>query len=212
MRVLRVGIQASAFVLGFTVLSVAPAAAQDDVAAIPDIRPSVSPISLTAHVRVLASSDWTSSRSKQQELLLEIAAWLSAEFELPVTATVPRISIVSQKRIAGLRFRDLPSDRWGASNDDILAVYDDEARTVYLPEGWTGKSPAEFSVLVHEMVHHIQNEAGQKFDCPAEREKMAFDAQERWLAMFGRDLETEFEIDPLTRLVRTNCLMMQPAN
>jgi hypothetical protein len=31
-------------------------------------------------------------------------------------------------------------------------------------------------------------------------------AQRAWLALFGRTLEQEFDIDPMTVLVRTNCL------
>ncbi|WP_428843149.1 DUF6647 family protein [Sinorhizobium terangae] len=115
----------------------------------------------------------------------------------------------------GLRYRKGPSDRWtgGPAHLDtlgerpsVVAVYDDEARTVYLPDGWTGKTPGELSVLVHEMVHHIQNVGGLKFACPEEREKTAFEAQKRWLGSFGSDLETEFGLDPFTVLVRTNCL------
>jgi hypothetical protein len=30
-------------------------------------------------------------------------------------------------------------------------------------------------------------------------------AQERWLTMFGRNLAMDFELDPLTILVRTSC-------
>ena len=55
------------------------------------------------------------------------------------------------------------------------------------------------------MVHHLQHEAGSKHACPEERERDAFAAQERWLAEFGTNLATEFEIDPFTLLVRTNC-------
>ncbi len=77
------------------------------------------------------------------------------------------------------------------------------ARMIFLPEGWSEKTPSELS---HKMVHHIQNMAGLKFACPEEREKMAFEAQERWLALFGRTLQTEFGLDPFTLLVRTNCL------
>jgi hypothetical protein len=56
------------------------------------------------------------------------------------------------------------------------------------------------------MVHHLQNVAGLKFACHEAREKQAFAAQQQWLALFGKDLATEFGIDPFTLLVRTNCL------
>ena len=68
-----------------------------------------------------------------------------------------------------------------------------------------GRPPAEVSVLVHELVHHLQNVSRMKFTCPQEREKDAYAAQHAWLALFGRTLEQEFEIDPMTVLVRTNC-------
>ncbi len=89
---------------------------------------------------------------------------------------------------------------------DTLAVYDEATRTIYLPEGWRGASPAEVSVLVHEMVHHLQSLARVKFECPQEREKIAYMAQDRWLGLSGRSLEREFGIDPFTRLVRTGCM------
>ena len=84
-----------------------------------------------------------------------------------------------------------------------MAVYDDATNKVYLPEGWAGDTPAELSVLVHEMVHHLQNRGKRKFECPREREKLADEAQERWLHLFGGDLSRHFEINPFTRLAMT---------
>jgi hypothetical protein len=89
---------------------------------------------------------------------------------------------------------------------NIVALYDREKKTIYLPEGWTGRTPAELSVLVHEMVHHLQNLSGERYECPAAMEKPAYKAQAKWLEQFDRTLEGEFELDGLTLLVRTNCL------
>ena len=55
------------------------------------------------------------------------------------------------------------------------------------------------------MAHHLQHEAGSKDACPEARERDALAVQERWLTEFATNLETEFEIDPFTLLVRTNC-------
>lgn len=89
---------------------------------------------------------------------------------------------------------------------DIVAVYDDLKRTIYLPEAWTGVTPAEQSLLVHEMVHHMQNVGNLKYECPDAREKLAFSAQEQWLQLFDQTLAGEFGLDPFTLLVRTSCL------
>ena len=77
-------------------------------------------------------------------------------------------------------------------SSDILALYSNESKTIYLMDGWTGKTPAELSILVHEMVHHLQNVGQLKFACSQEREELAYKAQDDWLHLFGRDLEPTF--------------------
>ena len=91
------------------------------------------------------------------------------------------------------------------SEGDTVAVYSDSARTIYLAENWTGGTPAELSVLVHEMVHHLQNLAGLKYECAQAREKLAYTAQERWLALFGHDLAQDFVLDGFSLLAKTKC-------
>jgi hypothetical protein len=88
---------------------------------------------------------------------------------------------------------------------EIAALYEDASRTIYLPEGWTGRTPSEVSVLVHEMVHHLQNLGGLRYACAEAREKPAYLAQQKWLALSGRDLFEEFDMDPMTLIVRTAC-------
>jgi Domain of unknown function (DUF6647) len=151
----------------------------------------------------------------RDDLLSAIGTWLSLEFDLTGVHRQPRIEIVPAARLAVLRFPGLLADAQPnlAAPDaaatqaarDTLAVYSDASETIYLPEGWTGGTPAELSVLVHEMVHHAQNLLGLKYGCPQEREQLAYLAQERWLGLFGRSLESEFELDPMTLLVRTKC-------
>ena len=88
---------------------------------------------------------------------------------------------------------------------EVVALYNDDTKTVYLPDGWTGHTPAELSVLVHEMVHHFQNIAGIRYECPMGREKLAYLAQSQWLSLSGLTLESEFGIDAMTVLVNTTC-------
>lgn len=102
-------------------------------------------------------------------LLDMLMSWLAANFGLPATGERPRVELVPGVRLAALRYRGLVSDRLPhvPSGDGPLgdlqavhAVYDDERRTIYLREDWQGETPAEISVLVHEMVHHLQKRPG----------------------------------------------------
>jgi hypothetical protein len=137
-------------------------------------------------------------------LLTTIALWLTANFALPATSAHPRIAIVPPTEIAARHY--CPSSQAAPSGSgQIVAVYDGAQATIYLPTGWTGGTPAELSVLVHELVHHLQKMANLAYECPAAREELAYAAQEKWLNLFGRSLASEFELDPFTVKARTVC-------
>ncbi len=150
-------------------------------------------------------------------LLTEIVTWLSTNFDLPAIHDHPSVEFAPPSKIAAMRYKGALPPTW--RDDDIrhpatqgdylrnvIAIYNDDTRTIFLSEGWTGTGLAGLSVLVHEMVHHLQNLAGMKFECPAARERVAYLAQGDWLKQFGHDLEAEFEIDLLTLLVKTSCM------
>jgi len=134
-------------------------------------------------------------------LLETITLWLSLNFDLPTSEQAPRLATLPEA--------DLVTRRYGpevqVAPGQVVALYDDTSQTIYLSEGWTGRSPAELSVLVHEVVHHLQSSSDLRFACPAERERLAYRAQGEWLALFGETLTTAFDIDPATLLVSTVC-------
>ena len=143
------------------------------------------------------------------ELLTTIVLWLSINFGISANYDHPRVEFASPARMAALRHKGFSAgsqaDEAVGRPGDIVSVYLDDTRTIYLPDGWTGRTPAELSILVHEMVHHLQNAGGLKFACPQEREALAYEAQERWLGLFGHDLLRDFQIDPFTVLVKSKC-------
>jgi Domain of unknown function (DUF6647) len=144
-----------------------------------------------------------SSMQIEPKLIKAIAVWLSHNFDLPFVAQAPRIAFVPAKVIGALRYGS-EADLLG-NTLDVVAVYMDENKTIYLPEQWTGSTPAELSILVHEMVHHLQKLTGMRYGCAEAREKLAYQAQQEWLALFGADFFVEFDTDPFTLLVRTEC-------
>jgi hypothetical protein len=145
------------------------------------------------------------------ELLNAIVLWISINLAVPAVYDHPRIEYVPPAKMIAMRLRGMPTAAQAAllpsQIPDVVAIYDDEKRTIFLPEGWTGKTPAELSVLVHEMVHHLQNVSGQKFECPAAREKPAYLAQDKWLKQFDQTLEQDFEVDLFTIVVKSACII-----
>jgi hypothetical protein len=149
-------------------------------------------------------------------LMAAMITWLSINFGLPAVSEHPRIEMVPAAQMAALRYRGLATGapQGGPKSDDnpldrggsVIALYDDVRRTIYLPAGWTGASLPELSVLVHELVHHLQNVGGVTYECPQAREKPAYAAQRAWLAQYGLDLFEVFELDAFTMHLRTSCM------
>ena len=148
-----------------------------------------------------------------KSLFDEVIVWISANFDLPAKSDRPLIRFATQTemmriRIADrMRWRGFVQEEPAAENErSVVAIYDTSSRTIYLPENWRGESAADQSILVHEMVHHLQNLAGVKFECPAAREKTAYLAQDKWLARFGKSLENDFDVDMFTVVISSACM------
>lgn len=146
------------------------------------------------------------------DILDDIVDWLSSNFDLPANKDRPAIAFASRIELAKLRARELVSSQSFIGNDgqlvqrEVVALYDNHTRTILLPDDWGGTSPADQSVLVHEMVHHLQNLGKLKFDCLQGREKTAYLAQAKWLERFGLSLEKEFDVDMFTVLISSACM------
>jgi hypothetical protein len=172
----------------------------------------------TSYEFVLGSFEFSPvGNASTEELLTALVAWLSANFALPAAYDHPRIVPMSSVAMTNLLYQrflgDGPSqvsvpENQGQSDErrQVISFYNIPSKTIYLLPGWTGRTPAELSMLVHEMVHHLQNVAHTNYNCPQEREAVAYEAQQKWLSLFGRDLLSDFQIDPSTILMNTKCL------
>ena len=149
-------------------------------------------------------------------LLIAIVTWISANTDLPATYQLPTIRYISPTEITFFRYSAFsPAERQkiaaiqdalpAKQRNSIVSVYDHKKHEILLPIGWSPVSAAAQSVLVHELVHHLQYSAQVKFGCPQEQEATAYKAQDQWLKLFGKSLESEFGIDKFTILVNSNC-------
>ena len=152
-------------------------------------------------------------------LLTAIVLWISANTGISANYDHPDIKFVPADQIALLRQQAFTSTHQsqvpslqqqskavGVSNArEAIAVYDDQSDTIFLLDSWQGNTPGDLSVLVHEMVHHLQNKGHLKYECQGAREEPAYAAQEKWLSLFGSNLSSEFQIDGFTLKVSTMC-------
>jgi hypothetical protein len=136
-------------------------------------------------------------------LLKVLIVWVAGATGLPATDNLPELRFDEPAAIGAA------VNPTGLSADPItIAYYDASGPFVVLPTGWRPEDPFHLSMLVHELVHHLQQEAGLSYACPGLREREAYGAQQRWLESQGLDLvgNSSFQIDEMFLLLRTSCL------
>lgn len=137
-----------------------------------------------------------------EQLMHVVLAWLVATQGLPEVEEMPAVDFVPPEELILMRYGNAGA---GAAND-VVALYDDHSQTIYLQLGWDSRDVADISALVHELVHHVQQQADLRYPCPAAREQLAYEAQAAWLAMFGSDLEAEYGLDAMSLKLGYACL------
>ena len=142
-----------------------------------------------------------------------IKTWLSIEFALGAIDRQPRIEFVPSSKIAALRIIALLPIQQSTKDDGSGVAQRGTCR--HLPRqysnnisgrrlDWQQLRPSCRSWSM-KWFTIFQNMLGLKYECPQAREALAYRAQDRWLGLFGRDLATDFDLDPFSLLVKTKC-------
>lgn len=98
-----------------------------------------------------------------------------AVYEAPLIRFVPYAELV--KKFTGKKPTDF----------HVEAIYSDQDHSIYLPDGWRAEDLRARSVLLHELVHHLQYLNHVKATCESEYELQAFKLQVAWLDEQGVD-------------------------
>ena len=99
-------------------------------------------------------------------------------------------------------------ETYDGKTTNILALYNSSTSTVYLHKDFWWASVRDQSILLHELVHHMQysHDFSQYSRlCKGDIEKEAYDIQEIWLKERGKTLRDTIELGPLMRHVLTQC-------
>lgn len=124
-------------------------------------------------------------------LSVAIASWLAADLAFPKLQNPPDVEFVSTTEIAVLSAKaPLSRDKFVGLEvtpsvpNEVWSLYDDKHKVIYLLDRWNGNTPSDISLFVREMVHHLQNEEGRKYESQDARDEIAIAAQNRWIAAF----------------------------
>jgi hypothetical protein len=103
-------------------------------------------------------------------LVATLLTWIVAQTGLAAPDVVPHTA-VDQSPIA--------------KTENVQAFYLRATATIYLPENWRPDGLRNQSILLHELVHHVQLFNSVGMPCDRALERQAYDLQVKWLREQG---------------------------
>lgn len=129
-------------------------------------------------------------------LVLLFLAWIAAQTHLELP-TPPLVVLVATEEMR---------ERSARPGNKVEALYDRVTGTVYLPESWNSEALYDRAMLLHELVHHVQEFNQVASQCNADWEQQAYDLTRIWLGEQGvADPYTFLKVDELTVAILSLC-------
>lgn len=111
-----------------------------------------------------------------KEILTALMIWLGANTPFNTNFDVPVVVFLPQEEMNSMYYKDNEHEP-----NSLHGMYDKENDIIYLSDDWDRREAWDMGVLVHEMVHYLQDMNEMKFACSAEMEKMAWPIQQFYL-------------------------------
>ena len=129
------------------------------------------------------------------DIIIYIVIWLSSYQGIPIEE-IPVI-VEEDAKILSLRF--------GAP---VYALYQRSNKTIYMADELDMEDIFSKSVLVHEIIHHYQNESGlmSTYRCVLQAEELAYFIQRDFLVDHGEDIDDYPILGEFNILMRSACV------
>lgn len=111
-----------------------------------------------------------------KEILTALMIWLGANTPFNTNHDIPNVIFLSQEKMEQMFYgddHDVPNTLHG--------LYDKDSDTIILPDTWDRRLPWDMGILLHEMVHYLQDQNQLQFACTAEMERDAWPIQQKYL-------------------------------
>jgi hypothetical protein len=133
---------------------------------------------------------------RMKSLIAAMLLWIGANTGYDVDLPHPVIKIVTQQELERIYSK-------GAGTENHLhGFYDRKEDIIYLPDTWKQYDPWSQGVLLHELVHYVQDQNQAKFQCTNEMEKESWPLQKQYLLEYHGYV---WDYDELWFAVISNC-------
>ncbi len=131
-----------------------------------------------------------------KEIITALLIWLGANSDFNVNMDIPVVLFLPQDQMEQRYFGDTEN------HGELHGFYDIEQNIIILPNTWDRRDPWDLSVLLHEMIHYVQDQNETEFNCTAEMEKDSWPLQQKYLLEIHN---FKWDYDKLWYLMVSSC-------
>lgn len=132
-----------------------------------------------------------------KEIIAWLFIWLGTNTYLNTDHPHPEVVFMPQEEMNALYYQDNDHEP-----DSLHGLYNKEEDTIILRDDWNKDDPWDMSVLLHELVHYLQDVNEMKFTCTAEMEKDSWPIQQNFLK---KVYDYEWNYDKLWYTLISHC-------
>ncbi len=132
-----------------------------------------------------------------KEILVAMMLWLSANTSYNINHPLPTVKFMPQTELNSMFYSgEIPK------GNHLYGMYSLEEDTIILPDTWNPNEAWDMGVLLHELVHYVQDVNEIKFDCVAQMEKDSWPLQKEYLKEVH---DYVWDYDPMWYMVISTC-------
>ena len=123
-----------------------------------------------------------------KEIITALMIWLGANSDFNVNMDIPTVIFLPQDQMEQQYYG-------GKKHSDINlhAFYDTENDIIVLPDTWDRREPWDLSVLLHEIIHYVQDQNEVRFNCVQEMEVKTWPLQQKYLQQV-HDVDWDYDL------------------
>ncbi len=137
-----------------------------------------------------------------KEIIMALMIWIGANTNYNIDVPKPTILFVTQDKMEEAYYG-------GEKYEGVTlhGLYDIKLDLIILPDTWDRTDPWSLSVLLHEVIHYLQDINQIDYDCVNQMEKDAWPLQKQYLK---EQHNFDWDYDKLWHLLTSTCQIAGP--
>ena len=131
-----------------------------------------------------------------KEILVALLLWIGSNSDYNTDVPFPTILFMEQEKMEQMFYQGIKK------HGELHGFYHTEKNFIVLPDTWDRRKPWDLSVLLHELIHYVQDTNNIEFKCNMEMERLSWPLQQKYLIEVHN---FKWDYDGLWHMMVSNC-------